>query len=42
MRLADFIKEDAVVGELKAADKESAIRELADALVRAGQLAAED
>lgn len=42
MKLADFVVNEAILSDLKATSKESAIREIVDGLVRAGGLKADE
>jgi len=42
MRLTDFIAVDATVAEMKAGDRNSSLRELVEALVKAGEIKRDD
>jgi PTS system fructose-specific IIA component/PTS system nitrogen regulatory IIA component len=42
MNLADFVVNDAIISDLKAASKEAAIREIVESLTRSGSIKAEE
>ena len=42
MKFADFICREAILAQLQASDKEGAIREMVEALSKAGQVEAEE